>query len=44
MRNIGDSRRQGHEVSFTLDVYGHVMPGQQASAAAAVAALVDGVS
>jgi hypothetical protein len=26
---------------FTLDVYGHVMLGQQADAAAAVAALVD---
>jgi hypothetical protein len=29
-------------VAFTLDTYAHVMPGQQASAAAAVAALVDG--
>jgi integrase len=38
------SERLGHaSVSFTLNVYGHVMPGQQASAAAAVAALVDGV-
>jgi hypothetical protein len=27
---------------FTLDVYGHVMPGQQADAAKAVAKLVDG--
>lgn len=37
------SERLGHaSVSFTLDVYGHVMPGQQADAAAAVAALVDG--
>jgi integrase len=36
------SERLGHaSVSFTLDVYGHTMPGQQASAAAAVAALVD---
>ncbi len=37
------SERLGHAtVGFTLDVYGHVMPGQQADAAAAVAALVDG--
>jgi integrase len=36
------SERLGHaSVAFTLDTYGHVMPGQQASAAAAVAALVD---
>lgn len=36
------SERLGHAtVGFTLDVYGHVMPGQQAGAAAAVAALVD---
>jgi hypothetical protein len=28
-------------VAFTLDVYSHVMPGQQADAEAAVAALVD---
>ena len=36
------SERLGHAtVGFTLDVYGHVMPGQQADAAAAVAALVD---
>jgi integrase len=36
------SDRLGHaSVAFTLDTYGHVMPGQQASAAAAVAALVD---
>jgi integrase len=35
------SERLGHaSVAFTLDVYGHVLPGQQA--AAAVAALVDG--
>jgi integrase len=37
------SARLGHaSVAFTLDRYGHVMPGQQAEAAAAVAALVDG--
>jgi integrase len=37
------SDRLGHaSVAFTLDVYGHVLPGQQADAAAAVAALVDG--
>ena len=36
------SERLGHaSVAFTLDVYAHVMPGQQADAAAAVAALVD---
>lgn len=36
------SERLGHaSVSFTLDVYGHTMPGQQAGAAAAVATLVD---
>jgi integrase len=36
------SERLGHAtVAFTLDVYGHVLPGQQADAAAAVAALVD---
>jgi integrase len=35
--------RLGHaSVAFTLDTYGHVMPGQQADAAAAVAAMVDG--
>jgi integrase len=34
--------RLGHaSVAFTLDVYGHVMPGQQVSAAAAAAALVN---
>lgn len=37
------SERLSHApVAFTLDVYGHVLPGQQADAAAAVAALVDG--
>lgn len=37
------SERLGHaSVSFTLDTYGHVLPGQQADAAAAVAALVTG--
>ena len=36
------SDRLGHaSVAFTLDVYGHVLPGQQADAAARVAALVD---
>jgi integrase len=36
------SERLGHATtSFTLDTYAHVMPGQQADAAAAVAALVD---
>jgi integrase len=35
------SERLGHaSVSFTLDTYGHVMPGQQAQAAAAAAALL----
>ena len=38
------SERLGHaSVAFTLDVYSHVMPGQQADAAAAVAELVDGI-
>ncbi|MDQ3640424.1 MAG: site-specific integrase [Actinomycetota bacterium] len=38
------SRRLGHaSVSFTLDRYGHLMPDAGAQAAAAVAALVDGV-
>jgi integrase len=37
------SERLGHaSVSFTLDVYGHALPGQHADAAAAVADLVDG--
>lgn len=37
------SDRLGHaSVGFTLDTYGHVIAGQQADAAAAVAALVDG--
>ncbi len=37
------SDRLGHaSVAFTLDVYGHVLPGQQADAAAMVAAMVDG--
>ena len=37
------SERLGHaSVAFTLDTYGHVMPGQQADAAAAVARLVNG--
>ena len=36
------SERLGHSsVSFTLDTYGHVMPGQQAEAAAAAAALIN---
>ena len=36
------SDRLGHaSVAFTLDVYGHVLPGQLADAAAAVAAPVD---
>ena len=36
------SERLGHaSVSFTLDTYGHVMPGQQAEAAAAAADLLD---
>ena len=35
------SERLGHaSVAFTLDVYAHVMPGEQADAAAAAAALV----
>ena len=35
------SERLGHaSVAFTLDTYAHVMPGDQAQAAAAVAALV----
>jgi len=38
------SERWGHaSVAFTLDVYAHALPGQQASAAAATAALVDGL-
>jgi len=38
------SERLGHaSVAFTLDVYAHALPGQQASAAAATAALVDGL-
>ena len=38
------SERLGHaSVAFTLDTYAHVMPGQQAGAALAAAALVDGV-
>lgn len=37
------SERLGHaSVSFTLDTYGHVMPGQQAQAAAAAASLLTG--
>lgn len=37
------SERMGHaSVAFTLDTYGHVMPGSQEAAAAAVAALVAG--
>lgn len=37
------SERLGHSsTAFTLDRYGHVLDGQQSSAAAAVAALVDG--
>ncbi len=36
------SERLGHaSVAFTLDVYAHTMPGQQADAAAQVAAMVD---
>ena len=36
------SERLGHSsVSFTLDTYGHVMPGQQADAAEAAAAPTD---
>ena len=35
------SERLGHaSVSFTLDVYGHTMPGQDSDAAAAAAALL----
>jgi integrase len=35
------SERLGHaSVAFTLDTYGHVLPGQQADAAAAVASLL----
>ena len=38
------AERLGHaDVSFTLQVYGHVLPGQQADAPAAVAKLVDGI-
>jgi len=37
------SDRLGHaKVGFTLDTYGHVVPGKQADAAKAVAKLVDG--
>jgi hypothetical protein len=37
------AKRQGHaSASFTLDRYGHVIPGHAASAAGTVAALVDG--
>jgi hypothetical protein len=37
------SEMQGHpSVSFTLDTYAHVMPSQQADAAAALARLVNG--
>jgi len=37
------SERLGHtSVSFTLDCYAHVMQGQQADAAAAAPAMVDG--
>ena len=36
------SERLGHSsVAFTLDQYAHVLPGQQAEAAAAAAALID---
>ena len=36
------SERLGYaSTAFTLDVYGHALPGQQADAAATVAALVD---
>ena len=39
------SDRLGHaSVAFTLDVYSHVMPGQQADAAASVSALVDAIA
>lgn len=35
--------RLGHaSVAFTLDTYGHDVPGRQTDAAAAVAALVEG--
>ena len=38
------SARAGHaSAAFTLDRYGHVLAGRQAAAAAAVAALVDGM-
>lgn len=38
------SERLGHaSVAFTLDTYACVLPGQQADAAAAVAAMVDGL-
>jgi len=37
------SERLGHgSVSFTLDVYSHVMPGLQESAAAKLEALIGG--
>lgn len=37
------SQRLGHSsVAFTLQVYAHVLPGQQSEAAERVAALVDG--
>jgi hypothetical protein len=37
-----DAARTTHaSVAFTLDTHAHLMPGQQADAAAAVAALVD---
>ena len=36
------SERLGHaSLAFTLDVYAHTMPGQQADAAAQVATMVD---
>ncbi len=36
------SERLGHaSVAFTLDTYAHTMPGQQADAAAQVAAMID---
>ena len=39
------SERLGHaSVALTLDVYAHVLPGQRAEAAVAVASLVDGGS
>ncbi len=38
------SQRLGHSsVAFTLDQYGHVLPGQQQEAAQRLAALVDGI-